>query len=256
MRIVLQTSLEGIPPHAEVILKDRHCDVTVNFLKHQVFFTAKIKYPDFPDTYLADKYQLYKEDNTLIADDHNLADYGISENDTLYLREEGVRRIFVHWEQQRIEFWVKCNFTVEAIIENVWTKVAASMGLDAGSDMYDMFDAHGREGQSVFLGLNFNEQGKALARNKTLEQLGFTESPELELREKIRSRTPSRAASPVHGPVDLGPQPILLSPDVWPEPGEQTLEQLGFRTPSPSSKYDSHPEGPSVVVGLQVISQI
>ena len=26
--------------------------------------------------------------------------------DTLYLREEGVRRIFVHWEQQRIEFWV------------------------------------------------------------------------------------------------------------------------------------------------------
>ena len=50
----------------------------------------------------------------------------------------------------------------------------------------------------------FTYAGKALARNKTLEQLGFTESPELELREKIRSRTPSRAASPVHGPVDLG----------------------------------------------------
>ena len=46
--------------------------------------------------------------------------------------------------------------------------------------------------------------GKALPRNKTLEQLGLTESPELELREKIRSRPPSRPPSPVHGPVDLG----------------------------------------------------
>ena len=32
--------------------------------------------------------------------------------------------------------------------------------------------------------------GTALPRNKTLEQLGLTESPELELREKIRSKTP------------------------------------------------------------------
>ena len=37
----------------QVTLKDRHSHVTVNFLKHQVFFTAKIKYPDFPDHYLA-----------------------------------------------------------------------------------------------------------------------------------------------------------------------------------------------------------
>lgn len=41
--------------------------------------------------------------------------------------------------------------------------------------------------------------GKALPRNKTLEQLGFTESPELELREKIGSKTPSREVSPAPG---------------------------------------------------------
>ena len=74
-----------------------------------MFFTAKFRYPDFPDTRLAgeccvaptrsgaglinhsklwpflshlDKYQLYMEDNTLIEDDNKLtiAKYGISEN--------------------------------------------------------------------------------------------------------------------------------------------------------------------------------
>ena len=41
--------------------------------------------------------------------------------DTLYLREEGVRRIFVHWKQQRIEFWVSLNDTVNWFLARlVW----------------------------------------------------------------------------------------------------------------------------------------
>ena len=37
--------------------------------------------------------------------------------DTLYLREEGVRRIFVHWEGQRTEFWVSLNDTVICFVK-------------------------------------------------------------------------------------------------------------------------------------------
>lgn len=65
-----------------------------------MFFTAKIKYPDFPDTCLAgecslvsargnysksilliiflEKYQVYTEDNTLIVDGDKLTKYEIS----------------------------------------------------------------------------------------------------------------------------------------------------------------------------------
>ena len=37
--------------------------------------------------------------------------------DTLYLREEGVRRIFVHWEGQRTEFWVSLNDAVICFVK-------------------------------------------------------------------------------------------------------------------------------------------